>query len=97
MTDRQPYIDALKDACPGGGWAACGLSPIRIRSLAFERVDIMFAPGHAPCLTVCRHTYSLPTDPEALASAVYCALIAQAVESERAAKMLRAMCFPMGG
>lgn len=97
MTDRQPYIDALKDACPGGGWAACGLSPIRIRNLPFERVDIMFAPGHAPCLTVCRHTYSLPTDPEALARQVYLALDAQAYESERAAKMPRAMCFPMGG
>jgi hypothetical protein len=97
MTDRQPYIAALMDACPGGGWAACGLSPIRIRSLAFERVDIMFGHDLAPRLTICRTTYSLPLDPEALALQVYAALQAQAVESERAAKMLRAMCFPMGG
>lgn len=96
MTDRQPYIDALKDACPGGGWTACGFSPIRIRSI-FEEVNIRLGHDLCPCLTIRRYTYMLPLDPEALASAVYCALIAQAVESERAAKVLRRMCFPMGG
>lgn len=97
MTDRQPYIDALKDACPGGGWTACGLSPDHIRSLTFEEVSIRLGHDLCPCLTIRRYTYMLPLDPVALAVAVYVALKAQADESERAAKMLRRMCFPMGG
>lgn len=97
MTDRQPYIAALKDACPGGQWVACGLSSDHIRSLTFEEVNVRLGLDLCPRLTIRRYTYMLPLDPEALAVAVYLALTAQADESERAAKVLRRMCFPMGG
>lgn len=94
MTDRQPYIDALSRALPGGLWTACNLSPIRIRSQAFEAVDIMFAADHAPCLSICRLTYTLPADPYDLALNVRRILWQRADEMVRSATMLRRMLSP---
>lgn len=98
MTDRQPYIDALSRALPGGGWIACSLDPLRIRSQAFEEICILFpTDGRCPHMTLTRYPYHLPVEPEALAVEARRAVGRRLERMAEATKILRAMCFPVGG
>lgn len=70
MDPRQPYIDTLNTAMPAAQWVACALDRCRIRSLAFEGIQIVLGHDLAPVLTIMRQTYYLPTEPEPLAVTV---------------------------
>jgi hypothetical protein len=89
MTDRQPYIDALAAALPGGQWVACGLSPNRIRSEAFEDMDILFAHDRPPTLTIMRRPYILPVDPQRCAARVAGSVCSAGFELCRAGSLLQ--------